>query len=145
MRRSIADAGIAPADIGYVNAHGTGTKLGDIAESAALTTVFGAGSDAPPVSSTKGLTGHMLGTSGAVEAVACALAVERGTAPPTHNLDDPDPACALRHIVKAPLLASIDHALSNSFGFGGQNLSLVFGRASTRRHRGAGPTQENTA
>lgn len=147
MRRSIADAGIAPADIGYVNAHGTGTKLGDIAESAALTVVFGAASDqdTPPVSSTKGLTGHMLGTSGAVEAVASALAVASGTAPPTHNLDDPDPACALRHIVKAPLLASIDHALSNSFGFGGQNLSLVFGRASTRRHRGTGTTQENTA
>jgi 3-oxoacyl-[acyl-carrier-protein] synthase II len=77
----------------------------------------------------------MLGTSGVVEAVAAALAVARGTAPPTYNLDDPDPACAVEHIRKAPLVDRIDHALSNSFGFGGQNVSLLFGPASTASTR----------
>jgi 3-oxoacyl-[acyl-carrier-protein] synthase II len=135
MRRALASAGVGAGDVGYINAHGTGTKLGDVAEAVAITTVFGV--DGPPVSSTKGLTGHMLGTSGVVEAAASALVVARGVAPPTYNLDDPDPACALAHIRKAPLSESFDHALSNSFGFGGQNVSLLFGRPSTssRRHK----------
>jgi len=81
------------------------------------------------------LTGHMLGTSGVVEAVASALAVARGAAPPTYNLDDPDPGCAVEHIVKAPLTAVIGRSLSNSFGFGGQNVSLLFGPATTARTR----------
>jgi 3-oxoacyl-[acyl-carrier-protein] synthase II len=135
MRRALASAGVRAGDVGYINAHGTGTKLGDVAEAVAINTVFGV--DGPPVSSTKGLTGHMLGTSGVVEAAASALVVARGVAPPTYNLDDPDPACALEHIRKAPLSESFDHALSNSFGFGGQNVSLLFGRPSTssRRHQ----------
>jgi 3-oxoacyl-[acyl-carrier-protein] synthase II len=133
MRRALADAVLDSSDVDYLNAHGTGTKLGDVAETTAIRSVFGP--NTPPVSSTKSLTGHMLGTSGVVEAVAAALSVARGTAPPTYNLDDPDPACAVEHIRKAPLVARIDHALSNSFGFGGQNVSLLFGPASTASAR----------
>jgi 3-oxoacyl-[acyl-carrier-protein] synthase II len=133
MRRALADAGVQPSDVDYINAHGTGTKLGDVAEAAAIRAVFGA--DTPPVSSTKSLTGHMLGTSGVVEAVAGALAVARGIAPPTYNLDDPDPACALEHIRKAPLTEHLNRALSNSFGFGGQNVSLLLVPASTATTR----------
>ncbi|HET9143207.1 beta-ketoacyl-[acyl-carrier-protein] synthase family protein [Actinophytocola sp.] len=131
MRRALADAGVQPSDVDYINAHGTGTKLGDIAEAAAIRTVFG--TDGPPVSSTKALTGHMLGTSGVVEAVASALAVANGIAPPTYNLDDPDPACAVQHIQKTPLTGAIGRSLSNSFGFGGQNVSLLFGPADHAR------------
>jgi 3-oxoacyl-[acyl-carrier-protein] synthase II len=131
MRRALA--GVDMSNVDYVNAHGTGTKLGDVAEATAIRSVFGP--NTPPVSSTKSLTGHMLGTSGVVEAVAAALAVARGTAPPTYNLDDPDPACAVEHIRKDPLVGQIEHALSNSFGFGGQNISLLFGPASTRLSR----------
>ena len=121
-----ADAGVEPADIGYVNAHGTSTKLGDVAETLAIRTVFGAGP--PPVSSCKAITGHLLGASGVVEAAVTVEALRRGLLPPTHNLDDPDPACDLDHIRKTPRAAAIEVALSNSFGFGGHNVSLVFGR-----------------
>jgi 3-oxoacyl-[acyl-carrier-protein] synthase II len=133
MRRALADAGARPGDVGYINAHGTGTKLGDVAEANAIHEVFGP--DSPPVSSTKALTGHMLGTSGVVEAVASALAVARGLAPPTYNLDDPDPACALAHVMKEPLGGDIGRSLSNSFGFGGQNVSLLFGPPETTMTR----------
>ncbi len=135
MRRALASAGLTPADIGYVNAHGTSTKLGDVAETAALAAVFGPGDDGPPVSSTKALTGHMLGTSGVVEAAASALAVARGVLPPTYNLDEVDPACPGAHIRTTPLVREIDHALTNSFGFGGQNVSLVLSGASTDEKR----------
>jgi 3-oxoacyl-[acyl-carrier-protein] synthase II len=129
MRRAFASAGVEPAQVGYVNAHGTGTKLGDVAETVAIGLAFG--SAAPAVSSTKALTGHLLGASGVVEAAASALAVARGLLPPTYNLDDPDPACALDHVRKEPRQTSLEFALSNSFGFGGQNVSLLFGPAST--------------
>ncbi|HEV7650897.1 MAG TPA: beta-ketoacyl-[acyl-carrier-protein] synthase family protein [Actinophytocola sp.] len=133
MRRALASAGVEPGAIGYVNAHGTSTKLGDIAETAALASVFGA--DGPPVSSTKALTGHMLGTSGVVEAAASALAVARGVLPPTYNLDEVDPACPANHVRAAPLHVRPGFALSNSFGFGGQNVSVVLGDASTVNKR----------
>ncbi|WP_432840587.1 beta-ketoacyl-[acyl-carrier-protein] synthase family protein [Dactylosporangium sp. CA-092794] len=128
MRRAVADAGLAPGDIGYVNAHGTSTKLGDVAESLAIRAVFGP--HTPPVSSTKGVTGHMLGASGVAEAAVTVEALRRGVLPPTHNLDEPDPACDLDH-VRAPRPAPLVHALSNSFGFGGHNVSLVFGPPSS--------------
>jgi 3-oxoacyl-[acyl-carrier-protein] synthase II len=128
MRRALADAGIGAADIGYLNAHGTGTKLGDVAEARAIRTVFGGG---PPVSSVKALTGHMLGASGAVEAAVTIAAARAGLLPPTWNLDDPDPACDIDHIQKAAREAVARYAMSNSFGFGGQNISLVFGPPST--------------
>ena len=112
--------------IGYVNAHGTGTKLGDQAEAAAIRATFG--EHAPAVSASKALTGHMLGASGVVEAAVCVAALDRGLLPPTVNLDDPDPACELDHVRGAPRAARVDHVLSNSFGFGGHNISLVLGR-----------------
>jgi 3-oxoacyl-[acyl-carrier-protein] synthase II len=111
----------------YVNAHGTSTKLGDVAETKAIHAVFGAAG--PAVSSIKAVTGHMLGASGAVEAVACALAVHRGELPPTHNLDDPDPDCDLDHVRGSARTGPVAAALSNSFAFGGHNVSLVFGPA----------------
>ncbi|KIQ65342.1 beta-ketoacyl synthase [Kitasatospora griseola] len=129
MRAALANAGLAPSDIGYVNAHGTGTKLGDAAESAALNAVFG--EHRPAVSSTKGATGHLLGAAGAVEAAVTALAVARGLLPPTLNLDDPDPACALDHVRGAARPVRLRAALSNAFAFGGHNTSLVFGPTPT--------------
>jgi 3-oxoacyl-[acyl-carrier-protein] synthase II len=125
MRLALNRAGLEPADIGYINAHGTSTSLGDPAEAKAIRAVFGP--DTPAVSSIKSVTGHMLGASGAVEAVACALAISRGILPPTHNLDDPDPECDLDHVRGAPRPAPGAIALSNSFAFGGHNVSLVFG------------------
>ncbi|QNE18983.1 beta-ketoacyl-[acyl-carrier-protein] synthase family protein [Kribbella qitaiheensis] len=129
MRRAFASGRVVPEQVGYVNAHGTSTKLGDVAETVAIGLAFnGSG---PAVSSTKALTGHMLGTSGVVEAAASALAVNTGLLPPTYNLDDPDPACGLDHVRKEPREVRLEYALSNSFGFGGQNVSLLFGPAST--------------
>jgi 3-oxoacyl-[acyl-carrier-protein] synthase II len=133
MSRALRDAGVEPGDVGYLNAHGTGTKLGDVAESRAIRSAFAG--DPPPVSSSKAVTGHMLGASGMVEAAASIVALRRGMLPPTHNLDDPDPACDLDHIQKAPRLAAADCVLSNSFAFGGHNVSVVFGRPSTHRQR----------
>lgn len=133
MRRALTDAGLSGSDVGYLNAHGTSTKLGDVAEALAIRTVFG--DEPPPVSSSKAVTGHMLGASGVVEAAATVAAMLHGVLPPTHNLDDPDPACELDHIRKAPRVSTIDHAVSNSFGFGGHNVSLIFGRPTTRLTR----------
>lgn len=130
MRQAIGNAGIDAGDVAYVNAHGTGTKLGDIAETNAIRAVFG--DTGPAVSSTKGVTGHLLGAAGAVEAAATAIAMSRGTLPPTNNLDDPDPACDLDHVRKAPRTGRFPAALSNSFAFGGHNVSLLFGPPSTR-------------
>ncbi|GAA1242049.1 beta-ketoacyl-ACP synthase II [Kitasatospora nipponensis] len=130
MRTALAGAGLAASDIGYVNAHGTGTKLGDVAESAALNAVFG--EHRPAVSSTKGATGHLLGAAGAVEAAVTALAVARGLLPPTLNLTDPDPSCDLDHVRGAARPAELRAALSNAFAFGGHNTSLVFGPTPTR-------------
>ncbi|WP_035795001.1 beta-ketoacyl-[acyl-carrier-protein] synthase family protein [Kitasatospora mediocidica] len=130
MRTALASAGLDPSDIGYVNAHGTGTKIGDAAESAALRAVFGA--DGPAVSSTKGATGHLLGAAGAVEAAVTALTVARGLLPPTLNLAQPDPACALDHVRGAARPVELRAALSNAFAFGGHNTSLIFGPTPTR-------------
>jgi len=124
MRLAIADAGLSPSDVDYVNAHGTSTPLGDVAEATAIRSVFG--DSAPAVSSVKALTGHLLGASGVLEAAATALAVGRGALPPTYNLDDPDPACDLDHVRKDVRLGPVRAALSNSFGFGGHNVSLLF-------------------
>ncbi|WP_329003391.1 beta-ketoacyl-[acyl-carrier-protein] synthase family protein [Kribbella sp. NBC_00709] len=129
MRLAMVSGGVRPEQVGYVNAHGTSTKLGDVAESVAIGKAFGAYQ--PAVSSTKALTGHMLGTSGVVEAVAAVGAISTGLLPPTYHLDDPDPACPLDHVRKEPREAHLEYALSNSFGFGGQNVSLLFGPPST--------------
>ncbi|KAA2255896.1 beta-ketoacyl-[acyl-carrier-protein] synthase family protein [Solihabitans fulvus] len=133
MRRAIDDAGLAPSDVDYVNAHGTGTPLGDVAETVAIRAVFG--DTDPAVSSVKALTGHLLGASGVVEAAMTGLAVGRGVLPPTHNLDDPDPACQLDHVRGSARLGEVRAALSNTFAFGGHNLSLLFGPPSSRAVR----------
>ncbi len=133
MRRAIADAGLTPADIGYVNAHGTSTKLGDAAEALAIRTVFG--SATPAVSSNKSITGHMLGASGVVELAATVAALKAGQLPPTHNLDEPDPACDLDHIANTPRAAAVDFAIANSFGFGGHNVSVIATHPSTAKKR----------
>jgi 3-oxoacyl-[acyl-carrier-protein] synthase II len=128
MRRTLIDAGLAPGDVGYVNAHGTSTKLGDAAEATAIRAVFG--DAAPAVSATKSVTGHMLGGAGAIEAAVTAIAIAAGTLPPTHNLADPDPACDLDHVRGRARHDDVSAAMSNSFGFGGHNISLLFGRIS---------------
>ena len=126
MRAALAKAGLAPADIGYINAHGTSTPVGDVAETNAVKQVFGA--DAPLVSSTKSMMGHMLGGAGAAEAVVCVRAIAEGIIPPTINLTDPDPECDLDYVPLVAREARLDAVMSNSFGFGGHNATLVFTR-----------------
>lgn len=124
MRLALAKAGLAPDDVDYINAHGTSTPAGDVAETAAVKAVFGA--SAPPISSTKSMMGHMLGGAGAAEAVVCVLAIERSVIPPTINLSDPDPACDLDYVPNVARRQRVAVAMSNSFGFGGHNATLVF-------------------
>jgi 3-oxoacyl-[acyl-carrier-protein] synthase II len=126
MSLAIKDAGISPAQVGYINAHGTSTKYGDELETMAIKTVFGNHARAVPISSTKSMTGHLLGAAGGVEAVISILALERGILPPTINLDNPDPECDLDYIPIIARKKQVDIAISNSFGFGGTNATLVF-------------------
>jgi 3-oxoacyl-[acyl-carrier-protein] synthase II len=126
MNWAIKDAGISPAEVGYINAHGTSTKYGDELETMAIKTVFGDHARKVPVSSTKSMTGHLLGAAGGVEAVISILALERGILPPTINLENPDPECDLDYIPNTARKKQIDIAISNSFGFGGTNATLVF-------------------
>ena len=123
MRMALAQAGLAPADIGWVNAHGTATPANDRSEAAAIAAVFGA--QAVPVSSTKGITGHTLAAAGIVEAIITAAAVEHRQLPPSANLQDPDSALAV-DLVRQARPAALRHAMSNNFGFGGSNCALVF-------------------
>ena len=125
---ALADAGIEPTQVGYVNAHGTGTPAGDVAETLALKRVFGEHASRLAVSSTKSMTGHLLGAAGAVEAAFTALALRREVLPPTINLERPDPACDLDYVPGEARRARVDAALSTSFGFGGTNSTLVLGR-----------------
>ena len=129
MRIALRDAGIAAPDVGYVNAHGTSTLVGDPQETAAIRSVFGAHADHLAVSSTKSMTGHLLGAAGAIESIACVLALQRGVLPPTINYETPDPACDLDYVANEAREVTVHHALNNSFGFGGHNVALVFGRA----------------
>ncbi len=126
MEMALSKAGLAPKDIGYINAHGTSTPVGDLAETNAIKKVFG--SDAPLVSSTKSMMGHMLGGAGAAEAVACVRVLETGIVPPTINLTDPDPECDLDYVPLTAREVQLDAVMSNSFGFGGHNATLVFAR-----------------
>lgn len=130
MQMAMADAGLSPADIGYINAHGTSTPLGDASETRVLKLALGEERAREiPVSSTKGATGHTLGASGAIEAIFTTLAVQRGAVPPTINYDEPDPECDLDYIPNAAREApSLRYGMSNSFGFGGHNASVVIGR-----------------
>jgi len=128
MRMALAQAGLTPADIDYVNAHGTSTPLNDRGETKALKTVFGDHAYKLAVSSTKSMTGHLLGGAGGIEAVFTALALHHQTAPPTMNLDNPDPECDLDYVPHVARPMTIRAAISNSFGFGGTNAVLVMKR-----------------
>ena len=128
MVNAITDAGLTPSDIGYINAHGTSTEANDSTETAAIRIALGAAADSTPVSSTKSMTGHVLGGAGAVEAVACIMALRDQVLPPTINYEVPDPECDLDYVPNVRREASLEHAMSNSFGFGGHNASLVFSR-----------------
>ena len=127
MRRALDDAGLPPAAVGYANAHGTGTLQNDRAEALALRAVFGEGGVL--VSSTKSLIGHTMAAAGSVEAMATVLALQHGLLPPTANLEQTDPDVAFDCLPGIARAANVDAALSNSFGFGGQNVSLIFARA----------------
>jgi len=125
MARAFADAGIAPERVDYINAHGTSTLDGDLSEARAIHSVLGAAARAVPVSSTKGATGHLISGAGSIEACFCCLAIRDGVVPPTLNLTEPDPACRLAHVVGDAMRRPVSVALTNSFGFGGTNASLV--------------------
>ncbi|MEO8511513.1 MAG: beta-ketoacyl-ACP synthase II [Chloroflexota bacterium] len=128
MRLAIADAGIEPREVGYINAHGTSTQANDTAETAAIKTVFGDGAYDVPISSTKSMTGHMLGAGGGVEAIASILAMRDGCLPPTINLEHPDPDCDLDYVPNQAREADVSVVMSNSFGFGGHNATILFRR-----------------
>ncbi|MBI5295143.1 MAG: beta-ketoacyl-ACP synthase II [Chloroflexi bacterium] len=128
MSLALKDAGLKPEDIGYINAHGTSTPLNDKSETAAIKTVFGEYAYKVPISSTKSMTGHMLGASGAVEAAACVKVFEHNILPPTVHYSTPDPDCDLDYVPNQPRAAWPDHVMSNSFGFGGHNATLILSR-----------------
>jgi len=128
MRNAIKDSGLNSDQIDYINAHGTSTPAGDVAESKAVESVLGTASSRVAVSSTKSMIGHLLGAAGAVEAVFSVLAIRDQVAPPTINLDNPDEGCVLDYVPHEARQMTINHSLSNSFGFGGTNGSLVFSK-----------------
>ena len=128
MRLAIENAGLTLMDIDYINAHGTSTYLNDKSETSAIKTVFGEQAYKIPVSSTKSMTGHLLGSSGAVEAVFCTLALMNNILPPTINYETPDPVCDLDYIPNQPRKAEPRNVMSNSFGFGGHNATLILSR-----------------
>lgn len=128
MKLALENAKLGQTDIGYINAHGTSTPLNDKSETAAIKTVFGEQAYNIPISSTKSMTGHLLGASGALEAVFCILAMRDEILPPTINYRTPDPECDLDYVPNQPRKASPKHIMSNSFGFGGHNATLIFSR-----------------
>lgn len=128
MQLALADAGLAPEAIGYINAHGTGTPLNDSCETAAIKAAFGAHAAKLRISSTKSMTGHLLGAAGGVEGVFTALALHEGFLPATINLQQPDPACDLDYIPNQGVAEQVEYALSDSLGFGGHNAAVIFKR-----------------
>ncbi len=128
MKLALEDAGLKPTDIGYINAHGTSTPLNDKSETDAIKTVFGEQAYKVPISSTKSMTGHLLGASGALEAILCTLAIRDEILPATINYHTPDPECDLDYIPNQSRKASPKHVMSNSFGFGGHNATLILSR-----------------
>lgn len=128
MSRALADAGLQPGDIDYINAHGTSTPLNDSGETAAIKLVFGAAAYEVPVSSTKSLHGHLLGAAGALEAVIVVQALRHAVLPPTINYETPDPACDLDYVPNVPRPGRIRRAMSNSFGLGGHNATIILGQ-----------------
>jgi 3-oxoacyl-[acyl-carrier-protein] synthase II len=128
MQIALDDAGLGADDIGYINAHGTSTPLNDKSETAAIKTVFGEQAYNIPISSTKSMTGHLLGASGAVEAVVCTKVFQEKILPATINYETPDPECDLDYVPNQPRAADPNHIMSNSFGFGGHNATLILSR-----------------
>ncbi len=128
MRMAIRDAGLAPEQIHYVNAHGTSTSVNDRVETKACKAVFGENAMQVPVSSTKSMMGHLIAAAGVTELIVCLMAIRDGVLPPTINQENPDPDCDLDYVPNAAREATIDHALNNSFGFGGQNITVCVGR-----------------
>ena len=128
MERALEVADLAPGDVDYINAHGTSTQMNDRVETLAIKTLFGQRAYRVPVSSIKSMLGHAVSAAGAIEAVACILALRDQVLPPTINLECPDPQCDLDYVPNAARSARMDVVLSNSFGFGGHNDCLVFKR-----------------
>jgi 3-oxoacyl-[acyl-carrier-protein] synthase II len=128
MRNALRDAAVNADQVHYINAHGTSTPLGDIAETIAVRSSLGEAARRVAMSSTKSMTGHLLGAAGGIEAVFTVLALRDQVAPPTINLRDPDPACDLDYVPNTARKMKIDVAVSNSFSFGGTNATLVFQR-----------------
>jgi 3-oxoacyl-[acyl-carrier-protein] synthase II len=126
MKQALERAGILPEEIDYLNAHGTSTPVGDRAETMAIKSIFGERAYQLPISSTKSMTGHLLGAAGAVESIACILAMREGCIPPTINYQEPDPDCDLDYVPNHARAARLDVVMNNSFGFGGHNVSLIF-------------------
>jgi 3-oxoacyl-[acyl-carrier-protein] synthase II len=127
MRQAIADARLNVSDIGYVNAHGTSTTVNDKTETMACKAVFGELAPKVPISSTKSMMGHLIAAAGVTEMIVCLMAIREGLLPPTINLENPDPDCDLDYIPNHARPAKIKFALNNSFGFGGQNVTLALG------------------
>ena len=128
MKMAIKDAGLKPTDIHYINAHGTSTPYNDIFETAAIKTTFGDYAKSLPISSTKSMTGHLLGAAGGIESAVCVLACENDFIPPTINFLEADPLCDLDYVPNQGRKTRVDYALTNSLGFGGHNATLIFGK-----------------
>jgi len=128
MKMALEDAGMKPEEIDYINAHGTSTLYNDKTEAEAIASIFGDGTDGVKVSSTKSSTGHLLGAAAALEFIVCVKALNESLIPPTINLDDPDPDCLINHVPWEPLKKELNNVMSNSFGFGGHNVSIILGK-----------------
>jgi 3-oxoacyl-[acyl-carrier-protein] synthase II len=128
IQGALQDAGLKPTDVGYINAHGTSTKVNDQIESLAIKKVFGDDAYKTPVSSSKSMLGHLIAAAGAVELITCVKTIQNGWLPPTINYETPDPDCDLDYVPNQAREKRVDHVLSNSFGFGGQNISVIVSR-----------------
>jgi 3-oxoacyl-[acyl-carrier-protein] synthase II len=128
IQAALADSGLPADAIGYINAHGTSTKVNDYTESLAIKKVFGPRAYQTPISSSKSMLGHLIAAAGAVELITSIMTIQRGVIPPTINYEHPDPECDLDYVPNTAREKKVDHVLSNSFGFGGQNVSLIVSR-----------------